>query len=140
MAKNDKSAANGANGKGKPAKKKGGKANRAGSEGISVAGHPRAAAAVKRAKGIGGLGGFALAAYFSYRAHVPVEQVALRALAVGIAGYMLAWACSVTVWRQLVLAEFHAAVDRRAPELEPAHLGVGTATAAEDTPAPTRND
>jgi hypothetical protein len=107
MAKNDKTAAKKgkkANG-GKKAKKT------APAEGISVAGHPRAAAAVRRAKGVGGIGFFAIAAYLSYRAGVPADQVALRAITVGIAGYMLAWACSVTVWRHPVLAELHAAVE-----------------------------
>jgi hypothetical protein len=79
--------------------------------GISVAGHPRAAAGVRRAKGLGGIGFFAIAAYLAYKAGVPLDQVALRAVVVGIAGYMLAWACSVTVWRHLVLAELRAAVE-----------------------------
>ncbi|MGH2927267.1 MAG: hypothetical protein ACRDL8_03590 [Solirubrobacteraceae bacterium] len=79
--------------------------------GLSVAGHPRAAAAVKRAKGFGGIAGFVLAAYASYKAGVPPEQIGLRALAFGVAGYMLAWACSVTIWRHLVLAELRAAVE-----------------------------
>jgi hypothetical protein len=82
-----------------------------GSRAISVADHPRAAAAVKRAKGFGGLGGFALAAYISHKAGVPAEQVGVRALAVGIAGYLVAWACAVTIWRHLVLAEFKAAYE-----------------------------
>ena len=82
-----------------------------GSRAISVADHPRASAAVKRAKGFGGLGGFALAAYISHKAGVPAEQVAMRALLVGIAGYLVAWACAVTIWRHLVLAEFKAAYE-----------------------------
>jgi len=110
MAKNDKTAAK----KGKN-KTKGGKQAKQGktsaADGISIAGHPRAAAQVRRAKGLGGIGFFAIAAYFSYKAGVPADQVALRAVAVGIAGYMLAWACSVTVWRHLVVAEIRAAVE-----------------------------
>ena len=82
-----------------------------GSRAISVADHPRASAAVKRAKGFGGLGGFALAAYISHKAGVPAEQVGMRALLVGIAGYLVAWACAVTIWRHLVLAEFKAAYE-----------------------------
>jgi hypothetical protein len=109
MAKNDKSAAK------KDNKAKGGKKAKKGrtaaADGISVAGHPRAVAQVRRAKGLGGVGFFAIAAYLSYKAGVPADQVALRAIAVGIAGYMLAWACSVTIWRHLVLAELRAAVE-----------------------------
>ena len=108
MAKNDKAAA-------KKGKDKGGKKGKKGkasaADGVSVAGHPRAAAQIRRAKGFGGIGFFAIAAYLSYKAGVPADQVALRALAVGIAGYMLTWACTVTVWRHLVLAELRAAVE-----------------------------
>jgi hypothetical protein len=92
-------------------KAKGKKGKAPAADGISVAGHPRAAAQVRRAKGFGGIGFFAIAAYLSYKAGVPADQVAVRAIAVGIAGYMLAWACSVTVARHLVLAELRAAVD-----------------------------
>jgi hypothetical protein len=102
-------------------KGKGGKQGKADSSGgISIVGHPRAAAAVKRSKGFGGLAGFGLAAYLSYKAGVPPEQVGLRALAVGIAGYMVAWACAVTVWRHLVLAEFRHALENGRATLTPA--------------------
>jgi hypothetical protein len=126
MAKNDKTAAK----KGKD-KTKGSKKAKKGaapaSDGISIAGHPRAAAQVKRAKGMGGIGFFAIAAYLSYKAGVPIDQVALRAIAVGLAGYMLVWACSVTVWRHLVLAELRAAVESGRATFQ---------TAAPDAPAP----
>jgi hypothetical protein len=110
MAKNDKAAAKKGKDKTKGTKKaKKGAASAA--DGISIAGHPRAAAQVRRAKGLGGIGFFAIAAYLSHKAGVPADQVALRAIVVGIAGYMLVWACSVTVWRHLVLAELRAAVE-----------------------------
>ena len=110
MARNDKAA--GRKGRDKAKGDKKGKKGKAGAaDGISVAGHPRAAAQVRRAKGFGGIGFFGIAAYLSYKAGVPADQVALRAIAVGIAGYMLAWACSVTVARHLVLAELHAAAE-----------------------------
>ncbi len=115
MAKSDKDKAKTAKdakkGKGKGKGKKGGKADGAASEGISVAAHPRAAAAVKRSKGFGGLAGFGLAAYLSYSAGVPADQIALRALAFGIAGYIVAWACAVAIWRHLVLAELRHALE-----------------------------
>jgi hypothetical protein len=114
MAKNDKTAPTKGT-KDKKDKTKGGKKAKKGhggaSDGVSVAGHPRAAAQVRRAKGLGGVGFFAIAAYLSYKAGVPADQIALRAVAVGIAGYMLTWACSVTIWRHLVLAELRAAVE-----------------------------
>jgi hypothetical protein len=101
--------------------KKGKKGDAAG--GPSVAAHPRASYQVRRAKGWGGIAGFALAAYFSYKAGVPTADLGLRALIAGIIGYMLAWACAVTVWRQLVLAELRAAIERSDgpdPDLIPA--------------------
>jgi hypothetical protein len=108
------------------------KKNKQGAEssgaGPSVAGHPRARVQVRRAKGWGGLAGFGLAAYLSTQAGVPLADAGLRALAAGVAGYIIAWACAVTVWRHLVIAELRAAVEgpstrrreRAAPAARPA--------------------
>ncbi len=60
--------------------KKGKKGKGSGAGGPSVAGHPRASYQVRRAKGWGGIAGFALAAYFSYKAGVPTADLGLRAL------------------------------------------------------------
>jgi hypothetical protein len=106
------------NGKGKK-----GKGGADASAGPSIASHPRASYQVRRAKGWGGLVGFGIAAYMSYKAGVPTVNLGLRALVAGIAGYMVAWACAVTVWRHLVLAELRAATQRasgRNPDLIPA--------------------
>jgi hypothetical protein len=134
MAKNDNTAVK----KGKKDKTKGAKkvtkGKGAAEDGISVAGHPRAAAQVRRAKGLGGIVSFAIATYLSYKAGVPPDQIALRALAVGVAGYMLAWACSVTVWRHLVLAELRAAVESGRARLETAQRVPAAATADADKP------
>jgi hypothetical protein len=123
MAK-DKSDAKQVKSKGdKKAKSKGDKAKKGkggASEGITIAGHPRAAAAVRRAKGFGGVGGFALAAYLSHKAGVPAAQVGERALIFGIVGYMVAWACAVTIWRHLVLAEFRHALEAGKATFTPA--------------------
>jgi len=81
---------------------------------MSVAAHPRARVHVRQAKGIGGLLGFAIAAVLSLKADVPLDQVGLRAVACGISGYLIAWACSVALWRQLVLAEIRAHQERHA--------------------------
>ena len=80
--------------------------------GPSVANHPRARYQVRRAKGWGGIAGFVIAGYLSYKAGVPTFDVGLRALVAGMVGYMLAWMCAVTVWRHLVLAELRAALER----------------------------
>jgi len=96
--------------------------------GPSVARHPRASYQVRRAKGWGGLVGFGLAAYLSHKAGVPTVQLGVRAVLAGLAGYMLAWACAVTVWRHLVLAELRAVVER------------ANASDPDDTAAPTPAD
>jgi hypothetical protein len=108
--------------KSKNKKKKKGNEEDGAAEGLSVATHPRARAQVRRAKGWGGLIGFAIATYLSLKAGVPVTQTGIRALAAGVAGYLVAWACAVSVWRHLVLAELRAA-------FEAAHGG-GSASAA----------
>jgi hypothetical protein len=131
MAKNEKTAVKKDKTKGAKKVKKG---KGAAEDGISVAGHPRAAAQVRRAKGLGGIISFAIAAYLSYKAGVPSDQIALRALAVGVAGYMLAWACSVTVWRHLVLAELRAAVESGRARLETTPRAPAAATTEADTP------
>ena len=97
----------------KPSKKAAGKGKGKGkagapADGMSVAAHPRASANVQRIKGLGGLLGFAIAAYLSSQAHVSVQQIGERSLIAGVAGYLLAWGCSVTVWRHLMLAELRA--------------------------------
>lgn len=106
--------------------------------GPSVAGHPRARRQVRRAKGWGGLVGFGIAAYLSLKAGVPAVEVGLRALAMGAAGYMLAWACAVTVWRHLVLAEMRAAVEGPTRRRTGKAKSPGSGTPTEDPGAPRR--
>jgi hypothetical protein len=100
----------------KEKKAKKGKDEAGAASGPSVASHPRARYQVRRAKGWGGLAGFAIAAYLSHKAGVPTFDLGIRAIAAGIAGYLLAWACAVTVWRHLVLAELRAIVERRSAD------------------------
>jgi hypothetical protein len=88
-------------------------------QGASIASHPRAKTSIRRAKGWAGLAGFAIATYVSLGASVPLFQTGLRALGAGLVGYMLAWWAGVLVWRQLILAEQHAAyeiIERRRNE------------------------
>jgi hypothetical protein len=73
--------------------------------GICVAGHPRSASAVRRAKGLGGLLGAVLATILAHGAHLPLLETMLRGLAGGIVGYIALWAVAVTIARQLVIAE-----------------------------------
>ncbi len=117
----DKKAKEKGKGKGKKAKDTAGATG-----GPSVANHPRARYQVRRAKGWGGIAGFAVTGYLSYKAGVPTFDVGVRALIAGIVGYMLAWKCAVTVWRHLVVAELRAVVERSEapdPDLIPARAG-----------------
>lgn len=112
MSKTDDNGA--AKGEGKKDKKKG-KGSQESSAGPSIASHPRASYQVRRAKGWGGILGFGISAYLSYRAGVPTFDLGLRALIAGIVGYMLAWACAVSVWRHLMVAELRAAIESAHP-------------------------
>ena len=80
--------------KGKGAKGKGGKG-----KSPTIASHPKARAQIRAAKGWGGLAGFGIAAYLSYQAQVPFDQLGLRAIAAGVGGYLVAWAFMLTLWR-----------------------------------------
>lgn len=77
----------------------------------SVANHPRAAASVRRMKGIGGLVGFGIGALLAHSAGLSTVSVLERALLIGIGAYILTWACAVAVWRQIVLAELRMIFD-----------------------------
>ncbi|MGO9760016.1 MAG: hypothetical protein ACLP1Q_01990 [Solirubrobacteraceae bacterium] len=84
--------------------KKSADADASGANGPSIAAHPRAARAVARAKGWGGLIGFMLAGYLA----LPTNTLAgagLRALVAGIVCYLAAWAGAVFLWRRLVVLE-----------------------------------
>ncbi len=75
-----------------------------GGSGLSIAAHPRAARAVARAKGWGGLVGFLVGGYLS----LPTNTLAgtgLHALIAGVVCYVAVWAGAVFLWRHLVVAE-----------------------------------
>ncbi len=86
---------------------KGAKADASGSDGPSIAAHPRAARAVERAKSWGGLAGFLLGGYLSLPSNT-LADAALRALIAGVVCYVAVWAGAVFVWRRLVILEIKA--------------------------------
>jgi hypothetical protein len=96
--------------------------------GICVAGHPRTAGLVRRAKGWGGVVGLLLATYLAVQANVPPLDAMLRGLAGGVLGYIVLWALAVAVARQLVIAE----VRVRYAEVQQA--AAAAAAAAPDAP------
>jgi hypothetical protein len=113
-AENGKSGKNGKAGKaskdskaGKGAKKGAGDAEPDDASGLSVAGHPRAARAVARARSWGGLGGFLLTGYLSLSTGT-LAGACLRALVAGIVCYVVVWAAAVFLWRRLVVLEMKA--------------------------------
>ena len=73
--------------------------------GIRLTGHPRAQRHISRAKGWGGLAAFLLVLVLSLKAGLPVADAIGRGLLGGMVGYLLAWGISVTVWRQIAMAE-----------------------------------
>ena len=78
---------------------------------LSVAADPRARASVRQIKGAVALAAFAIALVLSLQAAVPLATAAERALIAGVAGWLVAWACAVAVWRALLLAELRARVE-----------------------------
>jgi hypothetical protein len=124
-------------GKGKEEKKdakKGKKKGKKGDEepeeeggGPSVAAHPRAARAVSRAKGWGGLIGFVLGGYLSLPTNT-LAAAGLRALIAGVVCYVVTWAGAVFLWRRLVILEIKGREQQR-------HAAVQAAAARRQLPA-----
>jgi hypothetical protein len=77
----------------------------AGSDDIKVSAHPRAQRQIRRWKGMGGLAGFGLMAWLSWRSGTDFVHLGLRALLGGAATYVAVWAASVYIWRQIAIAE-----------------------------------
>jgi uncharacterized membrane protein YccC len=79
---------------------------------IGPADHPQAATLIRRAKGWGGIGGFALTAFTSWVHGGVVLETCLRALVGGIAGYLIAWTVAVSIGRTLLKAQGQLAIER----------------------------
>lgn len=73
--------------------------------GIRLSSHPRARRHIATAKAWGGLGAFALGAFFSYRAGLPLVELLWRSIVAGVIGYVAGWGIAVVVWRQFALAQ-----------------------------------
>jgi hypothetical protein len=79
---------------------------------IGLKEHGRAAPAIRRAKAVGGLGGFLVAAFIGFAHGTPFAETARRALEVGIGGNLAAWALAVLFWKRVLVAEAGAATAR----------------------------
>ena len=75
--------------------------------------HPRAQRSIARAKAIGGVIGFLIGLWLGSRAGLPSWDTGVRALAGGIAGWLLVWVAAVQIWKQLIVGEFRAAERQR---------------------------
>ncbi len=77
----------------------------AAADGVRLNAHPKAREHLAIAKGWGGIISFSVVAAASYAQDLPISDILLRALLGGIAGSMLAWGLTLTVWRHLALAQ-----------------------------------
>jgi hypothetical protein len=75
----------------------------------SIAGHPRAKAAIRRARSRSALIVFVLVLLFGHHAGLTWFDATWRALVAGIAANVVAWRCALYVWRQLIIAELRQA-------------------------------
>jgi len=75
--------------------------------------HPRARRSIARVKAIGGVIGFVIGLWLGARAGLPSWDTGVRALAGGVAGWLLVWLAAVQIWKQLILAEYRVAEAKR---------------------------
>ena len=94
---------------------------------VKVSEHPRARRSIRMAKGYGGLAGFFLVAWLSWHAGTDFPHTVMRSIGAGLAGYVVAWAAAVYIWRQLAIAE----IRQRARLLAVQKLAAEEASAAE---------
>jgi hypothetical protein len=114
----------------KKKKKDGAEAPEAGNV-VSVGAHPRARASIRRTRARTALVVFALVLFLSLQSGVPGQEAALRALAAGLVGNLVAWACALAVWRALIMAELKVARDRYNARVRAANEAAAERAAAE---------
>jgi len=71
----------------------------------------RARAGIRRTKARVGLAGFFIAGFAAYAHGDVLFSAGVRALAGGVAGYLVGWLVAVTVWRRIMRAETRRAID-----------------------------
>jgi hypothetical protein len=81
---------------------------------VRLEAHPRAQSSIARAKAIGGVIGFVIGLWLGSKAGLPAWDTGVRALAGGVAGWLIVWVAAMQIWKQLILAEYRAAEARRA--------------------------
>jgi hypothetical protein len=71
----------------------------------SLSSHPTAGPAIRRARGLGGIGGFVLAAMIGFQHGIPFATTIERALAVGLCCNTVVWAAAVLLWKRALVAQ-----------------------------------
>jgi len=97
---------------------------------VSIAAHPRAKTAIRRARARTALAAFALVLLFSLHAGVPGQDAAMRAVLAGLVGNLIGWACALAVWRQIVLQEIRMVNEARLERARSRARAVADAQAA----------
>jgi hypothetical protein len=75
----------------------------------SIAGHPRAKVAIRRARSRAAFVVFLLVLLFGHKAGLSWFDATWRALVAGLAANLIAWRCAIFVWRHLIVAELRQA-------------------------------
>ena len=76
---------------------------------LTLTRHPRAHAQIKTLRAWAGIAALGLTIFLSMRAGVPTADAWMRGLIGGVVAFMVVWAVSVAVWRQLALAQVESA-------------------------------
>jgi hypothetical protein len=84
----------------------------------SITENSAARASITRAKAGAALAGFVVVAIFSYRAGVEPFEVGLRALAAGLAVWLIAWAVGIALWRRIIVQRIITEAERIREEHE----------------------
>ena len=108
----------------------------------SIAGHPRAKVAIRRARSRAAFVVFLLVLLFGHKAGLSWFDATWRALVAGLAANLIAWRCAIFVWRHLIVAELrqaeeiHAERRREAREAVEKRRAAAKAAAAGNTGSP----
>ena len=80
---------------------------------VSIAGHPRAKAGIRRARTRAALIAFVLVLVLNLAGDQELFDAVWRALLAGLVVNIIAWRCAIVVWRHIVLSEVRALEERR---------------------------
>ena len=76
---------------------------------VRLADHPRAARSIPRVRSWAALIGFGVTVWVGQTMHLPFVELAIRAILIGMAAWVVGWLGAQAVWRQIIFAEIAAA-------------------------------